>query len=224
MAEENSDIVIKYGSLECCKCERYTGECGGGVRLQCEHAVCSDCLSGIITSTIGTNLEVGIFDRQTFCGLENRTKSAFQKTYFGTSNCPGIISCPKCDVQYSILSPIYREYGIPKRIEAVIAFKNDQGLDYFLHCCSRIDLTNLLPRSLQTQMLGEFQYSNELEMTFDNELVKKIKHVPGITYHMIVDSDNKIDLVDSLECKACDTSQYKHLSIYQFYGLLSEEA
>ena len=43
-----------------------------------------------------------------------------------TENISGVIKCPHkdCEELYSILSPIYREYGFPKRIDLMISQEN----------------------------------------------------------------------------------------------------
>jgi hypothetical protein len=221
MSSKECTPLLTYESEECGKCGFLTRKRGGGKRLQCEHSICSICLADTIREKFGNEMHIGQLDKRLLFDLEEKEKCAFQNMVLGTNETNGIIRCHKCRMQYSILSPIYREFGVPKRIESIIMFIDPDGIDLQYHCCTLVDLIHLMPNNKQKELLVDFDYMNEDSLQFgDNAMVKTILSKPNVTYHAIINNNSgKTILVDEETCIACNplhADKCKHASIFQF--------
>lgn len=92
--------------------------------------------------------------------LVNMDRKEYLEMHFGTDKCNGIIVCPMCDVKYSVLSPIYRHFGIPKRIETTIEFEQN-GVKLYYYLCTYVDLIHLCNGKEQKELLTDFDYNDE---------------------------------------------------------------
>jgi hypothetical protein len=221
MSAKEGTPILTYESVKCCKCEFLTGKRGGGKRLQCNHSICTICLSDMIREKFGNEMHIAQLDKRLLYDLSEKSECAYQTMVLGTDETSGIIECPKCDQKYSILSPIFREFGVPKRIESTIMFKDSDGYDLQYHCCTYADLIHLLPDEKQYELLSNFDYTKEDSLDFgNNSIVKTILSKPDITYHAILNSKSgKIILVNEETCIACNplhAKDCKHASIFQF--------
>jgi hypothetical protein len=201
---------------------------GNSIRLQCEHVICEPCLEAMINYKFSDNLTVVTLDKKAMFKLPDVDQPAFQYMTFGTEETDGIIECTECQVKYSVLSPIYRDSGIPKRIESIVTFKTDDKLVTY-HICTPIDAVHLLNGKQQKMILERFDYNIERDLMthlLSNEqpeilALQRLKEV----YHGIIINEQAFIIIDTEECPVCDSTvehkySCKHATINDFCNFL----
>jgi len=104
-------IYIQAKNITCSYCNTKSNDTG--VLLQCGHSLHSKCLEKIFMREFGDELFFVSFDKSKIWNfLENKKYGTLM---LGTAETTGIIHCPECRNNYSVLSPIYREFGVPKK-------------------------------------------------------------------------------------------------------------
>lgn len=155
-----------FGKQDCVNHKTVNCKNGSGVYLQCGHTVCHGCIHNIIRNTFGEEMCTATIDKRNIYNFNDENtieKDNYFIMKFSTEETSGIIKCPDCNTCYSILSPIYRDFGYPKRIETAIAFKHkDQVLFYYI--CTAIDAVHLLRKDKQIKILENFDYTKENEL------------------------------------------------------------
>jgi len=202
-------VKNKLKKCECCDKKNIEK----GVHLQCNHQLCIDCLNNnVINKTFGEYIDMLSIKKEklilTLADTEEN-KMVFVK------NKLGFINCPKCMAKYSIFSPIYRHFGIPKLIAKIITFFEDYDnkSTYNYHICTNLDIIHLLNIDDQKKLLKEFSYHKEEEYIND-ELITTYDYVNSlfntetdvvhaITYIDFENGTKNIEFVDCDKCQVC---------------------
>jgi len=166
----NNDIIrdgpfiFALTNKQCCYCDKQIQIKEQGFILQCMHCLHFECSEEIISEKFGEDVCLVTIDKSKIWNFLNNKK--YGKMHFGTKETSGIIHCPECNKAYSILSPIYKEFGIPKEIYKTIVFDHDKE-PVIYHMCTNIDCVNLLKPNLQKNILQNFDYFKE-DICFDD--------------------------------------------------------
>jgi hypothetical protein len=128
--------------------------------------------------------------------------------WFGTKESSGIIHCPECNIAYSLLSPIYKKFGVPKKINQIVVFDYEPDCIMF-HLCSNIDYIHLLKQKDQIEMLEKFSYENE-DNCFDNYNTKEDQQISlfeqydDLIFHAVLIDNYAISYFPISVCPACE--------------------
>lgn len=213
---DDKDVVYKNGPFEkrfgkekCRVCKSTSQEISPKIFLQCNHNIHTKCLNEVICKTQGEFMNIFTIDKEEIFDELDKNKS-HQKMCLTTENISGVIKCPHkdCEELYSILSPIYREYGFPKRIDLMIQFMHyDEKL--WFYGCTNIDLIHLTKGSTQRKMLKEFDYVAESDIIFDMEQEPQLSMISreNFTYHAVIkkniSSEIELQIYPSNICIVC---------------------
>jgi len=140
------------------------------INLQCGHVLCFECVKTNIEKTFGKEMCIVKLDKRkiyNFEGCDQIKKDAYFTMNLSTEETSGLIDCFHCNVKYSILSPIYRDFGFPKRVDSAIVFKEEEQV-LFYYLSTAIDIVHLLRKEKQIEILQNFNYENE------NKLLKNL--------------------------------------------------
>ena len=173
LLEENIDDenpFRKFEEKDCDNCVLLNCKNEEKIHLQCGHVLCCECVSNIIKKTFGEEMCIVRLDKRkiyNFEGCEQVEKDAYFTMIFSTEETSGVINCSHCNTSYSILSPIYRDFGFPKRVDTAVVFKNEENV-LFYYLSTAIDVVHLLRKEKQIEILQNFNYENE------NKLLKNL--------------------------------------------------
>lgn len=173
MEKQSSFVRIIFdGTQICCFCkEQIFNE---GKYLQCGHYIHNECLNKKIKIKFDDTMNLIVINKN-YIWNDLDENEEHNKMYFGSKECDGIIECDTCNTSYSILSPIYRKFGIPKRIEKIILFKNkNKIISYYI--CTILDMIHLINPNLQHDLLKNFDFNEEEkhnDLAYDAELEKE---------------------------------------------------
>ena len=141
--------------LSCSYCEMPTTE--HWKQLQCGHVVHNKCIVQMIRDTHGgDHVDCAMIYKDKLFNIN--IDENYMSMCMGISPTQGIIKCPACNVSYSVLTPIYRDLGIPKKIDGVAVFVDD---NFYHHLCTTIDLIHYINKEVQKDMLTMFSYESE---------------------------------------------------------------
>lgn len=205
------------GTHKCCNCKKRlkTNE----IYLQCGHRIHTKCINKKMLKKFGKEMNLVILNKHDIWH-DLDENCAHNKMYFGTRDSDGIIECNICNTPYSILSPIYREFGIPKKIEKIILLNTDNGVVSY-HICTAVDLLHLSNPELQHMILKNFDYheeSNYVSDVYDTELEKKEEFI----FRSYLNKEkNKISYQECEVGEANDKDK-EYLSLDSFVDYLSE--
>lgn len=244
----NPFVEIVLDNKMCVECGDNFNDDNMGVFLQCECSIHSKCIKILCEKKFGDEMNICSIDkRKLFDILEqnntfvdsdnsriyNRTDNdSYQIMCFGTYETDGIIKCPKCNLEYSVLSSIYRDFGIPKLIQLIVLFINNEHnklLSY--HMCTNIDSIHLLSYPKQKNILKTFKYVEE--NLWDELLNEKSNYeIANISsshyyYHAVIVDENNFVIFKDVKCPACDSnldniSTYKHATIDDYMTYLKK--
>jgi hypothetical protein len=233
------NIIEKYNDFVLCEknicsyCYELSNE--PGVVLQCGHTLHHKCINKMIFDKFGNDLYVIEINKENiYQNLEKNEIYNFNKMTFGTRKSNGILDCPhkECQEIYSILSPIFKDFNIPKRIDNIVLleYENDDGKKEKVmhHLCTNIDLIHMLSRDHQIKLLINFDYARE-NNCFDgmnsHEIVQicLLENSDDFIFHGVMFNDTFVIFPKS-KCPACFPESnvdekniiYKHASIDDF--------
>lgn len=245
-------ISVDFTDKICAECnEGFDLEENIGVYLQCGCSIHSKCIVKICENEFGDEMNLWSFDKRKMFDIIEQTnnytnsnytntdnpnddkiyrrtsKDSYQIMCFGTSETDGIILCPACNLSYSILSPIYRDFSIPKLIQCIVFFVDEENNTLIYHLCTNIDLVHLVSYPKQKNILNNFDYEeenvlNDILEDKSNHSIEKInsKH---FFYHAVIVNDNDFIIFEDLCCPVCNViddienkQNYKHSTINDF--------
>jgi uncharacterized protein (UPF0212 family) len=241
----NPFVEIDFKDKVCVECGNKFDKNETGVHLQCECSIHSKCIKKICENKFGEEMNLWTIDKRNlfnvlekleekdfFIDLDNanifkRTnKDSYNIMCLGTEETDGVIKCPKCNLEYSILSPIYRDFGIPKVILSIIFFKdNDKEKLLSYHICTNIDTIHLLSYPKQKNILNIFKYDEENKWNYllNKKLHLEIKNLGSgyYHYHAVIVKETNFVFFNNVECPVCckklnDDLKYRHSTINDF--------
>lgn len=174
-----------------------------GKILQCNHCLHNDCIQKMIVEKFGDELGVVTADKSKIPDFEIVSKIQ-NIMMLGTKDTSGIICCPTCDEAYSIFSPIFREFGIPKKIDSIVYFLYKDEI-IFHHLCTNIDVIHLLNYADQKKILSEFEYEKEECEEYQNIIKNsyQVREISGFVNHAIINHNNNFRVVSKDKCESC---------------------
>ena len=215
-------VTLDDREYECCYCKKSTGK--HIIMLQCNHTIHDNCLNLHIIDTIGEFIEFVSLDKSILInGIESNTSTIMCLSSQTQNN---IIKCPNCNELYSIMSPIYKNFGIPKKIDAVVVFFGIDDYDdtemYYHHLCTYIDTCHYFHKYIQKNIFNKFEYENEHELItpyFSNKknLLLKLYEFNEFENHCVF-TDGIITIEPASDCGGCDKTSKtsRHASSYEY--------
>jgi hypothetical protein len=224
----NKDFVL-CESKACSYCNELSNK--SCVVLQCGHALHHECINKMISEKFGDELYIIKINKENiYPSLKKNEEYNYNIMRFGTKKSNGILDCPHngCTEIYSVLSPIFKDFSIPKRIDNLIIFdavNDDEKKEKVMyHLCTNIDLIHLLPRKYQIMLLNKFDYLDE-DKCFDCMNPSEISQIcllednKDFLFHGVMFNDTFVIFPES-KCPACFSESideeniiYKHASI-----------
>jgi hypothetical protein len=176
------------------------------------------CLTKIIEETVGEYTEFISIKKSNFLDIESSTENIMVLSDRIDKN---IICCIKCGDKYSILSPIFRDYKIPKLIECIIVFF---GLD---DRTSDRRFYHHLDKSSQQNIFEDFDYELEdslIKEEYDLSIIEKIYEMKEYENHCVIHLVNNkyvIKMEPVSCCHVCNKSEddvikYMHGSVEDY--------
>lgn len=245
----NPFISVDFTDKYCIECKKKFNEDNYGVYLQCECSIHSNCIKKLCLNKFGDEMSIWTIDkRKLFNAIEqveqneqdkdndkynkifNRNdKDSYNIMCFGTEETNGVIICPKCELAYSILSPIYRDFDIPKLIQSIVMFlDNDEKEMLYYYICSSLDSIHLFSYSKQKNLLEEFDYQEEnkfIDMYKTQNETKNLSQKHKF-YHAVIIQKQIFVLYGESECPVCNNKfidnneYYKHSTINDYMKYL----
>jgi len=196
------------------------------IHLQCGHELCFECLKTNIEKTFGEEMYIVKFDKRKIYNFDEGNqieKDAYFTMNLSTEETSGLIDCSHCNTKYSILSPIYRDFGFPKRVDSAIVFKEEEQV-LFYYLSTAIDIVHLLKKEKQIEILKNFNYENENKLlknliSIDNPEIYELKSQKD--FYVAVQTDNALFTLIEFDkfkkekytvCTLTDFSRYLQIS------------
>lgn len=201
--EKKPFVVCKKKS--CSYCKENIKDDEEAIILQCEHILHFECSAKMMFEKFGDEVYFVSLDKQKIFDVLESEK--YNTMWFGTKETSGIIHCPECNVAYSILSPIYKKFGVPKKIIKIVVFDYEPDCIMF-HLCTNIDFIHLLKQKEQIELLQNFSYENE-EKCFDNYNTKEDQQIglfeqyDDLIYHAVLIDNLIISYFPTSVCPVC---------------------
>ena len=204
--------------------------------MECQHILHFECSKKIFLEEFGDEVFIVTLDKSKllYPSLIGQ-KHVVMK--YGTKETSGIIHCPECNEKYSVLSPIYRNFGIPKKISKIVLFAyNDEVIMY--HLCTNIDVVHLLQREYQDKILNDFSYFEEDECFYKHKIDTKnnvqicmLEKFDDFIFHAVLVNGVFVVFPES-SCPACDCEknpikyledpfEYKHASVMEYLNFIN---
>ena len=192
--------------------------------LQCGHLCHNKCINAMIHKEFPEHVDMWNMDKNKIYELKKQDRNKYHTMVLGEDN-NGIIKCSKCNTEYTIFSPIYRELGYPKKIIQKVYFNIDIKNEpvYRYDICTLMDIIHLLEKPTQKLMLDIINYDDEYQhvdkcrngyVFYNLEALSDDFCLHAILYY------NTLVIYESKEtCKACkvgNTNDFKHASIEDF--------
>lgn len=216
----NDFVKVNFDSSQiCCCCKKQIKRKQSAKYLQCGHFIHSKCINKKILEKFGDSMDTVIIDKSKIW-TDIDTNSGYNQMYFGTENTDGIIECDECNASYSILSPIYREFKIPKLIEKIILFESD-GKILSYHICTTLDMIHLSNSKIQHKILKKFDIYNEstyMNKVYDTDLENpnQVIFMAGLLF----DDDRKLSYEEVENISNKNLHKNKLLNIDKFIDWL----
>lgn len=241
MIEDSPFRLFKLGN--CCVCQKQSNLTS--VHLECDHQLHFKCLSNIILEKFGEYIDVAKLDKSNI--IKSLKSNEVNTMTLGTENFDGIISCPECYIDYSILSPIYKKFGFPKKVYKVIKFFEEDQSVLTHNISTNIDIIHLLPLKAQEKLLRYFDYTKEstyitskfmLKYSNINDIFSE-NNKDKINFHAVINTNfseiKQLEYYPENECPVCvqnissdsdtidtdDCNIVYHCSIEQFINILN---
>ena len=210
---------VNYGIGTCDKYDSVHCKGISNVRLQCGHSLCKMCLQTCVQETYGDDTEVISVDKRKIYhfDLDDSDKTAYYTMMFSRTS--KTLKCPFCDCRYSLTSPIYRDFGIPKRVDTQIIFSNgSEKVTY--NVSTLLDVVHLLSARKQFKILNKINYYNEELYVSniinpENDEIYELKKQKPI-YVAIKTSDKLFKLMDNEDYN----ESYEMCDLRDFYEYL----
>lgn len=207
-------MTSTFDNVRCVNCKQKKKKVSKAM-LTCNHAVCHNCIDNILRHKFGDDLSIVQIDKKRL--FDEQCDKEYSKMVLGTDDSDGIISCPKCNDSYSIFTAIFREFGVPLKINGIVEFEHE-GKTIKHHLCTTLDLIHLMPKDLQAEHLSNYDYKGVDQ--FDTKEIKEISNydVNCSIYHVIKDRES-YSICDKTVCEAC-RGNGQHLQFDEYLNLL----
>lgn len=190
--------VNKFPNTTCNNCGKKNKKVTKAL-LTCNHAICHNCIDNIMRHNFGNELAIVSIDKKRI--FDPTCDKEYSKMILGTKDTSGIIQCPKCKESYSIIHALFREHGLPMKINGIVEFEHEENIITH-HLCTSLDLIHLMNREKQTELLDNFDYDGTDH--FDHLAIPEIKNydVTCSHYH-VVNTENSYEIQNRDTCEAC---------------------
>lgn len=199
----NKSNFVTHKFICCAYCNN--NDASVGVHLQCNHQLHYECLNRIILKTYGEYIDsLNVKKSVLINGIEDKKENEMV-LLVGDNK---VINCPTCDIPYSVFSPIYRNFGIPKIIQKTIVFFDDNNITHNFHICTNVDIVHLLPIKEQTRIFKKFNFDKE-DNCITEKIISKYPYLQNLCeteceiFHAIVENGKNVKFVDALKCPVC---------------------
>lgn len=207
-------MACTFENVRCVNCKQKKKKVSKAL-LTCNHPICHNCIDNILRQKFGDDLSIISIDKRRL--YDEQCDKECGKMVLGTDESDGIIYCPKCNDSYSIFCAIFRDHGIPLKINGIVEFEHE-GKIIKHHLCTTLDLIHLMPKDTQATYLSNYDYKGVDE--FDPKNIKEISNydVNCGEYHVIKDSKSYM-ICDKSKCEACKGNG-EHLQFDEYLNLL----
>ena len=202
------------------------------IKLECDHQFHKKCLYDYLVAQNGDeSMDVLRLDKTKLVNMlfideasDEILTMVFAEEHSGMClMCPHVMHTDPTAISgvHSMANPLYRIYGILKKIKKIIVFEDKIKL--YHHICTNVDLLHYMDKSKQSSILNDPNFNARThEIIVDPMFEQMLKSVDYVVHANIY--ENKFKLMPESECGTClNYKDYVHSDIKNYmkaiYGI-----